>query len=80
MSRHVEAQLVLEERGLFFYLLTKEWAYLIGHAINKKIIDTIIITECLNQMKVKLFYNGEPVASTLALVPGEMKHAGELMV
>ena len=31
-------------------------------------------------MKVRLFWNGEPVVSTLALVSGEMKHAGELMV
>ena len=44
------------------------------------LIRNTIITECLNQMKVKLFCNGEPVVNTLALVSGEMKHAGELMV
>ena len=43
-------------------------------------IKSIIIIECINQMNIKLFCNGEPVVSTLALVSGEMKHAGELMV
>ena len=44
------------------------------------LIRNTINTECLNQMKVKLFCNGEPVVNTLALVSGELKHAGELMV
>ena len=43
-------------------------------------IKSIIVIECINEMKIKLFCNGEPVVSTLALVSGEMKHAGELMV